>query len=117
MESQSEIGQHSKTKLLSFSWTRRFFIRPSAFGENHIKSIAFPAHTRNLFQALDLVFFGVPKKQNESTTGENLVVTWIPDLKDIHIDSFVVLKLGQTFSGSHNVQFLMSPRVFRGKGR
>jgi hypothetical protein len=33
-------------------------------------AITFPAHTMNLFQALDLVFFGVLKKLKASATGE-----------------------------------------------
>jgi hypothetical protein len=39
-------------------------------GENGIIAITFPAHTTNLFQALDVVFFGVPKKLEASGTGE-----------------------------------------------
>jgi hypothetical protein len=39
-------------------------------GENSIIAIIFPAHTTNLFQALDLVFFGVLKKLKASATGE-----------------------------------------------
>jgi hypothetical protein len=40
------------------------------FGENHITAITFPAHTTNLFQAVDLVLFGVLKKLKASATGE-----------------------------------------------
>jgi hypothetical protein len=39
-------------------------------GENSIIAITVPAHTTNLFQALDLVFFGVLKKLKVSATGE-----------------------------------------------
>jgi hypothetical protein len=39
-------------------------------GENHIMAITFPAHTMNLFQALDRVFFEVLKKLKASATGE-----------------------------------------------
>jgi hypothetical protein len=38
--------------------------------ENSILAISFPAHTTNLFQALDLVFFGVLKRLKASTIGE-----------------------------------------------
>jgi hypothetical protein len=40
------------------------------FGENHILAITFPAHTTNLFQVLNLLFFGVFKKLKESPIGE-----------------------------------------------
>jgi hypothetical protein len=39
-------------------------------GENMIKAVVFPAHTTNIFQALDLVFFSALKKLKETTTGE-----------------------------------------------
>jgi hypothetical protein len=39
-------------------------------GENSIIAITFPAHTTNLFRALDLVFFGVLKKLKVVATGE-----------------------------------------------
>jgi hypothetical protein len=39
-------------------------------GENNIIAVTFPAHTTNLFQALDLVFFGVFRKLKASATGE-----------------------------------------------
>jgi hypothetical protein len=39
-------------------------------GENNIIAITFPAHTTNLFQALDLVFFGALKKLKPSARGE-----------------------------------------------
>jgi hypothetical protein len=32
-----------------------------SLGRNKIMAIVFPAHTTNIFQALDLVFFGVLK--------------------------------------------------------
>ena len=37
------------------------------FGENSIKVVAFPAHITNIFQALDLVLFGVFKKKADAT--------------------------------------------------
>ena len=36
-------------------------------GENSIKVVAFPAHITNIFQALDLVLFGVFKKKADAT--------------------------------------------------
>jgi hypothetical protein len=39
-------------------------------GENNIIAITFPAHTTNLFQALDLVFFGVLKRLKATAQGE-----------------------------------------------
>jgi hypothetical protein len=39
-------------------------------GENGLIAITFPAHRTNLFQALDLVFFGVLKKLKPMATGE-----------------------------------------------
>ena len=39
-------------------------------GGNHVLAITFPAHTTNLFQALDFVFFGVLKKLKASAIGE-----------------------------------------------
>jgi hypothetical protein len=39
-------------------------------GENDVIAITFPAHTRNVFQALDLVFFGALKKLKATATGE-----------------------------------------------
>jgi hypothetical protein len=39
-------------------------------GEDNILAITFPAHTTNLFQALDLVFFGVLNKIKASAVGE-----------------------------------------------
>jgi hypothetical protein len=39
-------------------------------GENKIMAIVFPAHTTNIFQALDLVFFGALKKLKQTATGE-----------------------------------------------
>jgi hypothetical protein len=39
-------------------------------GENKIIAITFPAHTTNLFQALDLVFFGALKKLKATAVGE-----------------------------------------------
>jgi hypothetical protein len=38
--------------------------------ENNILAISFPAHTTNLFQALDLFFFGVLKRLKASAVGE-----------------------------------------------
>jgi hypothetical protein len=38
--------------------------------ENRIMAVVFPAHTTNLFQTLDLVFFGALKKLTETATGE-----------------------------------------------
>jgi tRNA(Ser,Leu) C12 N-acetylase TAN1 len=38
--------------------------------ENNILAITFPAHTTNLFQALDLVFFEVVKRLKASSVGE-----------------------------------------------
>ena len=39
-------------------------------GQNDIVAIVFPAHTTNIFQALDLVFFAALKKMNKTATGE-----------------------------------------------
>jgi hypothetical protein len=39
-------------------------------GRNKIKAIVFPAYTTNIFQALDLLFFGVLKKIKQMATGE-----------------------------------------------
>jgi hypothetical protein len=39
-------------------------------GCNKIMAIVFPTHTTNIFQALDLVFFGVLKKIKQTATGE-----------------------------------------------
>jgi hypothetical protein len=39
-------------------------------GENRIIVLVFPAHTTNLFQALDLVFFGVVKKLKQTASGD-----------------------------------------------
>jgi hypothetical protein len=39
-------------------------------GENQIIALVFPAHTTNLFQALDLVFFGTMKNIKDSLTDE-----------------------------------------------
>jgi hypothetical protein len=39
-------------------------------GEKNIIAITFPAHTTNLFQALDLVFFGTLKKLKPTAVGE-----------------------------------------------
>jgi hypothetical protein len=39
-------------------------------GENKIMAVVFPAHTTNMFQPLDLVFFGALKKLRETATGE-----------------------------------------------
>jgi hypothetical protein len=39
-------------------------------GENHMMAITFPVYTTNLFQAFDLVSFGVLKKLKVSATGE-----------------------------------------------
>jgi hypothetical protein len=38
--------------------------------QSHILEITFPVHTTNLFQAPDLVFFGMLKKLKVSATGE-----------------------------------------------
>jgi hypothetical protein len=39
-------------------------------GENNIAAIIFPSHTTNLFQALDLSFFGAFKQIKDTTEGE-----------------------------------------------
>jgi hypothetical protein len=39
-------------------------------GENDVIAITFPAHTTNVFQALDLVFFGALKKLKATARGE-----------------------------------------------
>jgi hypothetical protein len=39
-------------------------------GQSRIMAIVFPAHTTNIFQALDLAFFGVLKKLKQTATGE-----------------------------------------------
>jgi hypothetical protein len=39
-------------------------------GENDVIAITFPAHTMNMFQALDLVFFGALKKLKATAMGE-----------------------------------------------
>jgi hypothetical protein len=39
-------------------------------GENNVIALTFPAHTINLFQALDLVFFGSLKHLTVTATGE-----------------------------------------------
>jgi hypothetical protein len=39
-------------------------------GQNNVLVVAFPAHTTNIFQALDLVFFGALKKLKASAEGE-----------------------------------------------
>jgi hypothetical protein len=39
-------------------------------GENCVLAVAFPAHTTNIFQALDLVFFGALKKLKMAAGGE-----------------------------------------------
>jgi hypothetical protein len=39
-------------------------------GENRIIALVSPAHTTNLFQALDLVFFGVLKKLKQTASGD-----------------------------------------------
>jgi hypothetical protein len=41
-----------------------------ALGEKNIVAITFPAHMTNLFQALDLVFFGASKKLKPAAVGE-----------------------------------------------
>jgi hypothetical protein len=40
------------------------------FAENRVLAMAFPVHTTNLFQALDLVFFGALKKLKMTVEGE-----------------------------------------------
>jgi hypothetical protein len=40
------------------------------FGGNYVLSVAFPAHTTNIFQALDFVFFGALKKLKMAAGGE-----------------------------------------------
>jgi hypothetical protein len=40
-------------------------------GGNQIMIIVFPVHTTHIFQALDLVFFGVLKKIKHTATGES----------------------------------------------
>jgi hypothetical protein len=40
------------------------------FGENNIIALIFPAHTRNLFRALYLVFFGTLKHLKATAAGE-----------------------------------------------
>jgi hypothetical protein len=39
-------------------------------GENKILAVVFPTHTTNIFQALDLVFFGAMKKLKATVLGE-----------------------------------------------
>jgi hypothetical protein len=39
-------------------------------GENKILAVVFPAHTTNIFQALNLVFFGAMKKLKATVPGE-----------------------------------------------
>jgi hypothetical protein len=39
-------------------------------GQNKILIVVFPAHTTNIFQALDLTFFAVLKKLKQTATGE-----------------------------------------------
>jgi hypothetical protein len=39
------------------------------WGRNKIMVIVFPAHTTNIFQALDLVFFSALKKIKQTVTG------------------------------------------------
>jgi hypothetical protein len=39
-------------------------------GQNRVMAIVFAAHTTNIFQALDLAFFGVLKKLKQTTAGE-----------------------------------------------
>jgi hypothetical protein len=39
-------------------------------GENRILAVVFPAHTTNILQALDLVFFGAMKKLKATASGE-----------------------------------------------
>jgi hypothetical protein len=39
-------------------------------GESNVIALMFPAHTTNLLQALDLVFFGSLKDMKATTTGE-----------------------------------------------
>jgi hypothetical protein len=41
-----------------------------SLGENNIIALIFPAHTKNRFQALDLVFFGSLKHLKETAAGE-----------------------------------------------
>jgi hypothetical protein len=43
-------------------------LRP--LGENKILAVVFPAHTTNIFQAIDLVFFGAIKKLKATVPGE-----------------------------------------------
>jgi hypothetical protein len=39
-------------------------------GQNRVMAIVFPAHMTNIFQALDLAFFGVLKKLKQTAAGE-----------------------------------------------
>jgi hypothetical protein len=39
-------------------------------GENYILAVEFPAHTTNILQDLDLVFFGAMKKLKATAAGE-----------------------------------------------
>jgi hypothetical protein len=43
--------------------------------------------------------------------GETPVVTWIPDLKGIHISRFAVLNLRNAFTGRQNVRFFDVPQT------
>lgn len=63
-------------------------------GENGIKAIAFPAHTTNIFQALDLVLFGIFKKKKEtqkSTVDQN---------KQAFLSSKIINAYEETMTGS-----------------
>jgi hypothetical protein len=40
-------------------------------GENKILVVLFPAHTTNILQAIDLVFFGALKKLEGTSLGES----------------------------------------------
>jgi hypothetical protein len=79
-------------------------------GRNKIMVIVFPAHATNIFQALDLVFFGVLKKIKQMATGEfdersvreqttKLLQTY--ELSDINDDLRIISK-GRTVARQWN---------------
>jgi hypothetical protein len=70
VRNQREFQNETAVLLMDSAIPRAFERVRRILGQNHMTAITFPVHTTKLFQALDLVFFGVLKKLSASATGE-----------------------------------------------
>jgi hypothetical protein len=66
-------------------------------GENRIVTLVFPAHTTNLFQALDLIFFGAMKNNKDSLVRE-------PEIASAHGQIWKLIRTSEQRKMSFTIQ-------------